>query len=330
MSGGKVLVTGGAGYIGSHVALALLQEGREVVVLDNLSAGRRDLVPDRATFALGDVEDSALTTRLLRDEKISAVMHFAGSIVVPESVRAPLAYYRNNVAAVVSLLESCVACDVTRFVFSSTAAVYGMPAAMPIVETTPTRPINPYGFSKLMVEQVLRDAAAAHGLQSAVLRYFNVAGADAAGRSGQCSRQATHLIKIACEAVVGKRDGVEIYGDDYDTPDGTCLRDYIHVSDLADAHVVALRRLEQSGESGTFNCGYGRGYSVREVLAAVERAAGARLKVAVGPRRAGDPPALVANADRIRAELGWAPRHDDLDLIVADALAWERRLAQTT
>jgi UDP-glucose 4-epimerase len=323
----NVLVTGGAGYIGSHVVLALLEAGYHPLVLDDLSTGRRDLVPDEATFVQGDVADRELTTRIMRDGRVAAALHFAGSIVVPDSVAAPLEYYRNNTVAALSLIEACVSCGVERFIFSSTAAVYGMPDVIPVDEAAPTQPINPYGASKLMTEWMLRDAAAAHGLRAVVLRYFNVAGADPMGRSGQCSRRATHLIKIACEAAVGRRDKVEIFGVDYPTPDGTCLRDYIHVGDLADAHVAALRHLERGGGGATLNCGYGRAYSVREVLAAVERAAGRRLTTVESPRRPGDPPALAAAAGRISEVLGWRPRLDDLDVIAAHALAWERRLA---
>lgn len=327
MSGGeRVLVTGGAGYVGSHVALALCEAGVPVVVLDDLSTGRRDCVPAGAAFVAGDVGDAALLESLLHRHAITAVMHFAGSIVVPESVTRPLDYYRNNTANALTLIRACVGAGVGRFIFSSTAAVYGMPETLPIDEDTPARPINPYGLSKLMTELMLRDAAAAHDLRYVALRYFNVAGADPAGRSGQCTPVATHLIKIACQAATGQRPGLSLYGDDYPTPDGTCIRDYVHVADLADAHVAALRHLAAGGPSRVFNCGYGRGYSVREVLDAVQRVTGRRLAVTVAPRRAGDPPALVANADRIVRELGWTPRRADLDGIVATAFAWEERL----
>lgn len=322
----SILVTGGAGYVGSHATLALLAAGRRVVVLDDLSAGRRDLVADAAVFVQGKVEDRALVADLIAGHGVSAVIHFAGSIVASESVTQPLAYYRNNTVASQALIETCVTAGVQHFIFSSTAAVYGMPNRLPVTEDSPTAPINPYGASKLMTEWMLRDAAAAHGLRYAALRYFNVAGADPLGRSGQCSRVATHLIKIAGEAVVGKRAEIALFGDDYDTPDGTCIRDYIHVADLADAHVRALDYLEAGGASLIANCGYGRGHSVRAVLDAVARAAGMDLPVRIAPRRAGDPPALVAGAERIRAVLGWKPAYDDLDLIVRHALAWERRL----
>jgi UDP-glucose 4-epimerase len=321
----RVLVTGGAGYIGSHVALALIEAGHAVVVLDDLSTGTRDLVPAAADFVEGNAGDGALVRGLIADKDIGAAMHFAGSIIVPESVHDPLKYYRNNTCASRNLIEACVDAGVGRFVFSSTAAVYGQPDALPITEDSPTAPINPYGTSKLMTELMLADVARAHDFAYVALRYFNVAGADSAGRSGQSMPEATHLIKIACEVAVGARDHIDIFGDDYDTPDGTCVRDYIHVSDLATAHLKALDHLVAGGESQTLNCGYGRGHSVREVLASVERAAGATLDKRAAPRRAGDPPALVSNADRLRARFDWTPEHDDLDVITATALAWERR-----
>lgn len=327
--GRRVLVTGGAGYIGSHALLALLAAGYEPVAADDLSTGRAELVPSGVPLLTGDVGDAAFVEAALRDWRIEAVLHFAGSIVVPESVRAPLDYYRNNTCAARTLIAACVAAGVRRFVFSSTAAVYGAPDRQPISEDAPLLPVNPYGRAKLATEWILADVAAAHGLDAAVLRYFNVAGADPLGRSGQCSPVATHLIKIACEAAVGKRAQVQVFGDDYPTPDGTCVRDYVHVGDLAEAHVLALRRLEQGGGGFVVNCGYGRGYSVREVLDAVGRAAGGPLSISAAPRRSGDPPTLVADAARIRSLLDWRPRRADLDLIVADALAWERRLADT-
>ena len=324
----RVLVTGGAGYIGSHVALALIEAGHAAVVLDDLSTGARDLVPAAADFVEGNAGDGALVRRLIAEKSIGAVMHFAGSIIVPESVRDPLKYYRNNTCASRDLIEACVEAGISRFVFSSTAAVYGLPETLPITEDAPTAPINPYGTSKLVTEMMLADVVRAHDFAYVALRYFNVAGADSAGRSGQSTPEATHLIKIACEVAVGARDHIEIFGDDYDTPDGTCVRDYIHVSDLAAAHLRALDHLATEGEGGgeslTLNCGYGRGYSVREVLASVERAAGTSLDKRTAPRRAGDPPALVSNADRLRARFGWTPEHDDLDVITATALAWER------
>lgn len=320
-----ILVTGGAGYIGSHAVLALREAGHDVVVVDDLSTGRRAAVPGDVPFELGDVADSVLVSRILADHGIGAVIHFAGSIVVEESVSDPLKYYRNNTATSRTLLEACVAGGVKHFVFSSTAAVYGEPDEVPINEQSPVGPINPYGHSKLMTEQILHDLGAASGLRYAILRYFNVAGADPQGRTGQYVKKATHLIKVACEVATGMRSGMQIFGTDYDTPDGTCIRDYIHVSDLADAHVRVLDWLGAGDRSGTFNCGYGRGYSVREVLDAVGQEAGNALPVSEGPRRAGDSPELVADSTLIRRETGWAPKHEDLAFIVRTALAWEKQ-----
>jgi UDP-glucose 4-epimerase len=320
-----ILVTGGAGYIGSHVARQLGERGEKLVTLDNLSTGFRDAVLHGA-FAEGDTGDAALVSRLLAEHAVDTVMHFAAHIVVPESVRDPLKYYRNNTASTRTLLECCVAAGVRNFVFSSTAAVYGIPEGGVADEGTPTAPINPYGWSKLMSEWMLRDVAAATPLRYVALRYFNVAGSDPGGRIGQSTPEATHLIKVACEHVVGKRPGVSIFGTDYETPDGTCVRDYIHVEDLAGAHLKALDYLRAGGASTTLNCGYGRGFSVREVLAEVARVSGTRLNVAEAGRRAGDPPQLISRADRIRRTLGWAPRHQDLAGIVGTALAWEKRL----
>ena len=317
------LVTGGAGYIGSHMVLALLDAGRDVVVLDNLTTGRRELVPGAARLVVGDVADSALVLRLCATHRIDAVVHFAGSIVVPESLADPLGYYLNNTVRTRALIESCVLAGVKRFIFSSTAAVYGVPAENPVGEEAPLAPISPYGTSKMMSELMLRDVAAAHEFGYVALRYFNVAGADSLGRSGQATPRATHLIKVACEAALGARAFVEVFGTDYPTPDGTGIRDYIHVSDLADAHVLALAHLERGGGSLVLNCGYGRGHSVWEVLSAVKRVSGKDFAVRRGPRRAGDPPALVAKSDLIRARLGWRPRFDDLDTIVEHALEWE-------
>jgi len=325
-AGGAVLVTGGAGYIGSHVVLALAEAGRRAVVLDDLSSGRRAAVPKDVPFVEGDAGNGLLVTDVIARYGIGTVMHFAGSIVVPESVRLPLDYYRNNTLNSHALITACVRAGVGRFIFSSTAAVYGMPDRLPIGEDTPTVPINPYGASKLMTEWMLRDAAAAHGLRYVALRYFNVAGADPQGRSGQVSKIATHLIKIAAQAVTGQRPDIQMFGGDYPTPDGTCVRDYIHVSDLASAHVAALHHLEAGGDSQALNCGYGRGYSVREVLTMVEQVTGQPLPVRMAGRRDGDPPALVADVGRIRRTLDWAPRHDDLETIVRTALDWERRL----
>ncbi|WP_119680496.1 UDP-glucose 4-epimerase GalE [Indioceanicola profundi] len=327
MENGTVLVTGGAGYIGSHAALALLDGGWNVVVLDNLCTGRRHLVPDRASFVEGDVADQNLVSSLLTGRRIDAVMHFAGSVVVPESVADPLKYYANNTSATRSLIGCCVEAGVERMIFSSTAAVYGTPDTRMVDEGAPTRPISPYGRSKLMSEWMLEDVARAHPFRFTALRYFNVAGADPEGRSGQATPNATHLIKVACEVAAGKRTGFDIFGTDYDTPDGTCVRDYIHVADLAAAHVQALERLMAGGESIIMNCGYGRGYSVREVVAAVERGSGRSIHAAAGDRRPGDPVALVADNRRIREVLGWTPKHDDLDFIVRTALDWELKEA---
>jgi UDP-glucose 4-epimerase len=325
--GNRVLVTGGAGYIGSHAVLALLDAGMPVVVLDNLSTGRRAAVPADTPFIEADLAETYRVREVIGDYRVDAVMHFAGSIVVPESMEKPLAYYRNNTVNSHALIETCVALGVPRFIFSSTAAVYGQPEQLPALEETPTRPINPYGTSKLMTEWMLRDAAAAHaGFDYVALRYFNVAGADPDGRTGQSTPAATHLIKVGCQAALGQRDSLAVFGDDYDTADGTCVRDYIHVTDLADAHTKALEYLRAAGSSLVLNCGYGHGYSVREVIAAVERVVGHSFPVHRGPRRAGDPPSLVAGTRRIREILKWNPRHDDLDFIVGTALAWERTL----
>ena len=325
----SVLVTGGAGYIGSHAVLALLDAGRRVVVLDNLVTGFAWAVDPRARFVEGAVEDAALVGQVLRDEDVGSILHFAGSVVVPESVSDPLKYYRNNTAASRSLIESAVAAGVSHFIFSSTAATYGIPEQVPVAEDTPTVPINPYGMSKLMTEIMLKDVAAAHPMNYCALRYFNVAGADPAGRSGQSTAGATHLIKVAVEAATGKRASVAVFGTDFATADGTGVRDYIHVSDLAAAHVDALALLEaEPGRSHTLNCGYGRGFSVLEVLDAVDRVINRPIERRMEGRRAGDPDALIADNRAILAALPWRPRYDDLDRIVADALAWERRLSE--
>ena len=321
-----ILVTGGAGYIGSHMVYALIDAGEDVVVLDNLATGFWWAISPQARFVEGDIGDEALLTRLLREEKFDAVIHFAGSIVVPESVADPLGYYLNNTAKTRSLIAAAVAAGIPRFVFSSTAAVYGNPSVNPVFEDAVLDPMSPYGRSKLMSEWMLRDTHAAHGLQFAALRYFNVAGADPKGRTGQSTPRATHLIKVACQTALGQRDHLDVFGTDYPTPDGTCIRDYIHVSDLVAAHLDALRYLRAGGESGIFNCGYGRGFSVLEVARAVERASGRKLDLRLTGRRAGDPAAIVAGADRARSILGWRPQHDDLDGIVASALAWENHL----
>jgi UDP-glucose 4-epimerase len=323
-----ILVTGGAGYIGSHMVLALAEMGEEVVVLDNLSTGFWWAIAPEAKLVEGDIGDEALLDGIMAEYKFDAVVHFAGSIVVPDSVRDPLGYYLNNTVKSRMLMACAVKAGIPRFIFSSTAAVYGNTAAQPVFEDAPLAPISPYGSSKLMTEWMLKDAHAAHGLQYVALRYFNVAGGDPKGRIGQSTPRATHLIKVACQAALGQRDSLEVYGTDYATPDGTCLRDYIHVSDLIAAHVDALAHLRKGGESGIFNCGYGKGYSVLEVLKAVERVNGACLPVKYGPRRAGDPAAIVAGAERVRTVLGWQPRYDNLDFIVETALEWERKLAQ--
>lgn len=324
-----VLVTGGAGYIGSHAVLALLDGGWPVVVIDNLTTGFRWAVPDAATFVEGDIADQALLGRIIAEHEVKAIIHFAGSIVVPESVENPLKYYENNTVKSRSLIESAVNGGVRHFIFSSTAATYGIPEAVPITETTRTQPINPYGWSKLMTERMLADVAHAHPLNFCALRYFNVAGADPQGRSGQSTAGATHLIKVAVEAATGKRSHVSVYGTDYDTPDGTGVRDYIHVSDLAAAHVDALEKLIADPEaSHIMNCGYGRGFSVLEVLNAVDRVTNMTIERRMEARRAGDPDALVADNGKILATLPWRARRDDLDTIVADALAWERNLAE--
>lgn len=324
----SVLVTGGGGYIGSHAVLALLEAGFRVAVIDDLSTGFRSAIPDNASLYVGDIADEALVGRIIGEQEIGAIMHFAGSIIVPESVTNPLKYYHNNSAKSRTLIESAVVAGVRHFVFSSTAAVYGEPEVTPIGEATPKNPINPYGASKLMTEWMLRDVALAHPFNYAVLRYFNVAGADPAARTGQSTAGATHLIKVASEVVAGKRPGIAVFGNDYATRDGTCIRDYIHVTDLAAAHVLALRHLiEQPRDSLTFNCGYGRGFTVTEVLDAVEAATGVSVNRRIEARRPGDPAALVADASRIRSLLGWQPRHDDLTQIVNHALAWERKLA---
>ncbi len=324
-----VLVTGGAGYIGSHAVLALLDAGWDVVVLDNLVTGFDWAVDQRATLVRGAVEDMELTGRLFAGHRIGAIMHFAGSVVVPESVADPLKYYRNNTAASRALIESAVMAGVKHFIFSSTAATYGDAKTVPIREDATTDPINPYGRSKLMIEAMLRDVSAAHPMNHAALRYFNVAGADPQGRSGQSTAGATHLIKVAVEAATGKRSHVAVFGTDFDTADGTGVRDYIHVSDLAAAHVAALDALiAEPARSHTLNCGYGHGYSVIEVLDAVDRVTNLQIERRMEARRAGDPAALVADNYAIMRELGWKPEHNDIDVIVGDALAWERELGE--
>ncbi len=324
-----VLVTGGAGYIGSHAVLALLDRGWDVAVIDNLTTGFRFAVPDGVAFYEGDIEDGALLARIIAERGIGAVMHFAGSIIVPESVENPLKYYHNNTAKSRALIESSVQGGVKHFIFSSTAATYGVPEVSPVSEDSPKLPINPYGMSKLMTEIMLADTARAHPLNYCALRYFNVAGADPQARTGQSTAGATHLIKVAVEAALGKRESVQVFGTDYDTPDGTGVRDYIHVSDLAAAHVLALEELiANPGQSLTMNCGYGRGFSVLEVLDAVDRVTNRTITRIMGPRRAGDPDSLISDNGRIKQTLPWVPQHADLDIIVAHALAWERKLSE--
>jgi UDP-glucose 4-epimerase len=325
-----ILVTGGAGYIGSQMVYQLVDSGERVVVLDNLSTGFDWALPSGVPAVVGDVGDARLLDTLIAEHGVSAIIHFAASVVVPESVADPLRYYRNNTVNSRSLIEAAVRGGVEHFIFSSTAAVYGEPDQVPIAEDAPTRPMSPYGSSKLMVEIMLRDAARAHGFRYMILRYFNVAGAYPQLRTGQSTRGATHLIKVATETALGLRPKLEIYGTDYPTPDGTCIRDYIHVGDLAAAHSDALRYLREGGESLTLNCGYGRGFSVLEVIDAVRRASGVDFRVEFAARRPGDPARIVAAVDRARALLGWEPRLGDLATIVAHALAWERkRMART-
>jgi UDP-glucose 4-epimerase len=322
-----VLVSGGAGYIGSHMAHLLLDRGEKVVVIDNLSTGRRESVADDAIFVEGNVGDRDLVRRTIAEHDIDAVIHFAGSIVVPESVQKPLEYYENNTAVSRSLVEAALSQGVQHFIFSSTAAVYGTPKTANVNETAETDPINPYGRSKLMTEWMLGDAGRAHGLKHVILRYFNVAGADPKGRTGQSNPLATHLIKKACRTALGLETHLDVFGTDFPTPDGTGVRDYIHVSDLADAHWHALEHLRKGGASETMNCGYGHGASVREVIVAVERMTNRKLRVENAPRRDGDPAMLVADPSRIRSVLGWTPKYDDLDEIVRSAFVWESKLA---
>ncbi|HWA90070.1 MAG TPA: UDP-glucose 4-epimerase GalE [Rhizomicrobium sp.] len=321
----SVLVTGGAGYIGSHMTYALVDRGESVVVLDNLTTGTRGLVSEKAVLVEGDVADQALVRRLIAGHGIDAAIHFAGSIVVPDSVAQPLAYYANNTVASRALMEACVESGVKAFLFSSTATVYAEDAKQPLSETEPTVPISPYAKSKLMTEWMLADASRAYDFRHMVLRYFNVAGADPLGRTGQSSPRATHLIKRAAQVVLGRVPHLDIFGTDYPTPDGTGVRDYIHVGDLVAAHLLALDALRAGHPSATFNCGYGRGASVREVIATVEQVVGRKLPVKESPRRPGDPPTLIADPTRIKQALGWTPKHDDLAGIVRSALDWERR-----
>lgn len=328
-----VLVTGGAGYIGSHAVLALKDAGWPVAVIDNLSTGFRFAIPEGVPFYEGDIEDAGLLARIFDEQGLGggrgAIMHFAGSIIVPESVADPLKYYHNNTAKSRGLIAAAVTAGIPHFIFSSTAAVYGIPQVAAVDEDTPQRPINPYGWSKLMTERMLADVAAAHPLNFGVLRYFNVAGADPLARSGQSTAGATHLIKVAIEAALGLRESVSVFGTDYATPDGTGVRDYIHVSDLAAAHVLTLEALiAEPARSLTMNCGYGRGFSVKEVLDAVDRVTNRHLDRRLEGRRVGDPDSLISNPARLKATLGWSPNHADLDTIIAHALTWERKLTE--
>jgi UDP-glucose 4-epimerase len=321
-----ILVTGGAGYIGSHMVLALRDAGEQVVVIDNLSTGFKWAVPEDVPLLVGDFGDQAFVREVLKKHDIEAIIHFAAKIVVPDSVSDPLGYYLNNTAMARNLLECAVEAKVKHFIFSSTAAVYGDPERNPVTEDERLKPISPYGRSKLMVEWMLEDVARAYPITYTVLRYFNVAGADPKGRSGQSTPNATHLIKVATQAALGRRAGMEVFGTDYPTPDGSCLRDYIHVSDLAQAHLDALQRLRAGGDSITCNCGYARGFSVLDVIGVVKQVSGVDFPVKLSARRPGDPAAIVAANDRARKELGWTPKHDNLETIVRQALDWERRL----
>lgn len=321
----RTLVTGGAGYIGSHVVLELLDQGHEVVVVDDLSTGRKELVDRRAELIVTDIASDEVAT-LLKDRQIEAVLHFAGSIVVPESVSDPLKYYLNNTSKTRTLIEACVKNDVRLFVFSSTAAVYGDAKVLPVTEQTPTAPITPYGRSKLMTEWMLKDVSAACDFRFVALRYFNVAGADPRGRTGQATPQATHLIKVATQAALGLREKLSVFGTDYPTPDGTCVRDYIHVTDLANVHARALEYLADGGESAILNCGYGRGFSVKDVAQAVKQVSGVDFLVEDSPRRIGDPATLIADPSALGERFDWTPKYDDLKTIVSTALEWERQM----
>ncbi len=323
-----VLVTGGAGYIGSHMVWELLDAGESLVVMDNLVTGFRWAVPPQVALVVGDIGDQDLVRTVMRKHNISAVIHFAGSVVVPDSVSDPLGYYLNNTVKSRALIEAAVQMGVKQFIFSSTAAVYGNPKVTPVSEEAAPAPMSPYGSSKLMTEIMLADTARAHDFRYTALRYFNVAGADPQGRTGQSTKGATHLIKVACETALGKRSHIDVYGTDYPTTDGTCVRDYIHVKDLVRAHTSALDYLRQGGKSDIFNVGYSKGYSVLEVLDSVKRVSGKKFDVRLSPRRPGDPAGIVAASAKIRSTLGWQPQHDDLDAIVRQALAWEDHLAR--
>jgi UDP-glucose 4-epimerase len=322
----SILVTGGAGYIGSHMVHELVDAGERVVVLDNLSTGFDWAVAKGVPLIIGDTGDQDLVAQIIREHKVDSIIHFAAWLVVPDSVKDPLGYYKNNTLNSRALIETAIRNGVRQFIFSSTCAVYGNPAQVPVTEDTPPAPISPYGSSKLMTEIMLRDAGTAHDLRYVILRYFNVAGADPKCRTGQSTKNATQLIKVALETALGLRSKLDIYGSDYPTPDGTCIRDYIHVSDLVRAHLDALRYLRAGGASVTLNCGYGHGFSVCEVVEMVKRVSGIDFKVEIAPRRPGDPTRIVAAADRVRAMLGWTPQCDDLPTIIAHALAWEQKL----
>jgi UDP-glucose 4-epimerase len=321
-----VLVTGGAGYIGSHTVRALVDAGANVVVIDNLSTGFSHFLPEGVPLFIGDAADENLVEGVIAAHNVGSIIHFAGSVVVPDSMRDPLGYYRNNTMTTRNLLNAAVKCNISRFIFSSTAAVYGNPDQMPVAEEAPTRPLSPYGSSKLMTEIMLHDVATAHGMHYVVLRYFNVAGADPQARIGLATVGATHLLKIAVEAATGQRAKIDVFGTDYPTADGSCIRDFIHVSDLAQAHCAALLYLEQGGPSATLNCGYGRGYSVLETIEAVRRASGRNFAVQYADRRPGDIMTMIADTARIRATLDWTPQYDNLDTIARHALAWEEKL----
>ena len=322
----STLVTGGAGYIGSHMVHALTEAGERVVVIDNLSTGFSTFLPDGVPLFIGDAADENLVEGVMSAHGVDSIIHFAGSVVVPDSMRDPLAYYRNNTMTTRSLLNTAVKCGVNRFIFSSTAAVYGNPEQMPVPEEAPTRPLSPYGSSKLMTEIMLHDVASAHGMKYVVLRYFNVAGADPQARIGLATVGATHLLKIAVEAATGQRAKVDVFGTDYPTPDGSCIRDFIHVSDLAQAHRAALSYLRNGGDSTTLNCGYGRGYSVLDTIAAVRRVSGRNFAVQYADRRPGDIMTMIADTKRIRTTLDWSPRYDNIETIASHALAWEEKL----
>lgn len=324
----NVLVTGGAGYIGSHTSRQLIEAGYNVVVLDNLYSGHRWAIPETATFIEGDIRDYELVKRVLKDENIGSVVNFAGYIVVPESVENPIEYYYNNTVGAHNVMRCCEEVGVDKFLFSSSAAVYGIPEELPAAETSPVAPINPYGQSKLMTEHMLSDLSATGRLRYIALRYFNVAGASIDGALGQATPEATHLIKVACEVATGQRDRITVFGDDYPTPDGTCIRDYIHVEDLARAHVLGLDYLNEGGESQVLNCGYGHGFSVKEVLDTFQQSNNTTININQGPRRAGDPPELIADAGKIREVLNWKPEHDDLALICKTALDWENKMVE--